>query len=115
MNRWPADSISRKIKVLMYHRVVDDERLARAHWMCTHIRDFRNQLRLLDRLGFTTITFDDYRLHLQGEVNLPRRPVILTFDDGYLDTYEAAFPALRESGMKAVVFVVADQQIMYNI
>src|SRR5690349_15935066 len=105
----------KKIKVFMYHRIVDDDHLARRYWTCLHLRDFKKHLELIDRCGFTTITFDDYRLYLNGELNLPRKPVILTFDDGYLDTYQLAFPALSEFGMKAVVFAVADRKIKGNI
>ena len=102
------------LKVLMYHRVVDDERLSASHWSCVHERDFRSHLEFLDRWGYTTITFDDYRLFLRGEANLPRKPVILTFDDGYLDTYTCAYPLLHEFGMNAVMFVLGDHRIRSN-
>ena len=102
------------MRVLMYHRIVDDERLSRAHWTCIHVQEFRRQLEFLDRRGFTPITGEDYRFFLQGRLNLPRKPVIITFDDGYLDTYQYAFPLLQEFGMKAVVFVVGDRAIQNN-
>lgn len=102
------------IKVLMYHRLVDDERLCRAHWTCVHVQDFRKQLEFLDARGFTAITFNDYRLFLSGELNLPRKPVIITFDDGYLDTYLYGFPMLQEFGMKAVVFVLGERESKDN-
>jgi peptidoglycan/xylan/chitin deacetylase (PgdA/CDA1 family) len=104
----------RVIKVLMYHRIVDTEQLSRTHWTCVHTQEFRRHLQLLDHWGFTAITFDDYRLYLAGELNLPRKPVILTFDDGYLDVYKNAFPILKEFGMKAVVFVLGNREIKKN-
>lgn len=104
----------RGIKVLMYHRIVDDPRLVQGHWTCVDVKEFRKQLEMLDRWGFTPITFEDYRLFQSGELNLPRKPVILTFDDGYLDTYTAAYPLLQEFGVKAVVFVFADQKTRTN-
>ena len=94
------------VKVLMYHRVVEDKAISDAHWSCVYVEDFRRQLELLDRWGFTAITFEDYRLFQSGELNLPKKPVILTFDDGYLDTYTVVFPVLQEYGVKAVVFVL---------
>jgi peptidoglycan/xylan/chitin deacetylase (PgdA/CDA1 family) len=101
-----------KIKVLVYHRVVNDDRLSHEYpWVCVHAREFRNQLELLDRWGFTAVTFDDIRLCLAGQLDLPRRPVVLTFDDGYLDMYENAFPLLCEYGMRAVVFALGDTRI----
>lgn len=103
------------MNVLMYHRIVDDESRAQRHWTCVHVDNLAQQLHMLDRCGFTTITFNDYRLSLSGEVNLPRKPVVISFDDGYLDTYRLAFPVLRELGMKAVVFVVAGKNVKSNI
>jgi len=110
-----GDRPGKSIKVLMYHRIVDDASLAQRHWTCLHVDNLAQQLRMLDRCGFTTITFDDYRLSLSGELNLPRKPVIVSFDDGFLDTYRLAFPLLRELGMKAVVFVVAGKNVRSNI
>ncbi len=103
------------IRVLMYHRVVDDLRIRRGDEFSVTRRALERQLALLERWGCTTITFDDYRLFLRGEVNLPRRPVILTFDDGYLDAYENAYPLLQKSGMKAVFFVLGDPSVRSNI
>jgi peptidoglycan/xylan/chitin deacetylase (PgdA/CDA1 family) len=98
----------------MYHRIVADNGLSKAHWTCVHVRDFRHQLELMERWGFTPITFDDYRQYLSGELNLPQKPVIITFDDGYQDIYEVAFPVLQELGMKAVVFALGNRQVKTN-
>lgn len=104
-----------KIKVLMYHRIVGTESLSYSYpQLCTHANEFRNHLSILERLGFTPITFEDYRLFQEGALNLPKKPIIITFDDGYLDTYENAFPLLQEFGMKAVIFVLGDRQIKEN-
>jgi peptidoglycan/xylan/chitin deacetylase (PgdA/CDA1 family) len=102
------------IKVLMYHRIVGDQDECNGHWTCVGVTNFRKQLEMIDRWGFTPITFEDYRLFRRGELSLPRKPIILTFDDGYLDTYTFAYPILREFGVKAVVFVVAEQRVESN-
>ncbi len=75
---------------------------------------FRRQLELLESWGYTTITFEDLFLCLSGELVLPKKPVIMTFDDAYADVYDVAFPLLLEFGMKAVVFVLADRTIGTN-
>lgn len=109
-----AGDLLNRPKVLMYHRIVDDKALSRSQSMCVHIDEFHKQLELIDQLGYTPITFDDYRLFQMGELYLPKKPVIITFDDGYLDVYRFAFPLLKEYGMKAVVFVVGDQSLKSN-
>jgi peptidoglycan/xylan/chitin deacetylase (PgdA/CDA1 family) len=65
----------------------------------------------LDRLlaeGYTTVSLYELAQALQTGASLPEKPVILTFDDGYRDNYQNAFPALRDRGMKATFFVVTD-------
>lgn len=65
----------------------------------------------LDRMqaeGFTTISLYTFLDHLTLGTPLPPKPVILTFDDGYRDNFEHAFPLLAERGMTATFFVVTD-------
>ena len=103
------------VKVLMYHRVVADRTLSDRYWFCVHVDDFRRQLELLEQWGFSSITFEDYRLFLRGDLDLPPKTVILTFDDGYLDTYTNAFPLVQEFRMKAVVFALGERKIRTNV
>lgn len=65
-------------------------------------------------MGYTPITFRDVLAYLEGTHPLPARPIILTFDDGYEDTYTLAFPLLQRYGMQAVVFAVADFERRWN-
>ncbi len=65
----------------------------------------------LDRLseeGYTTISLYDLMRHLNAGTALPEKPVIITFDDGYRDNYENAFPLLKARKMTATFFVVTD-------
>lgn len=102
-------------KVLMYHRLVEDKALSQQERNCLHIEEFHKQLEIIHQLGYTPITFNDYRLFLRHELQLPKKPLILTFDDGYLDTYRLAFPLLQQYGMKAVIFVLGDRSLKSNI
>lgn len=102
------------LKLLLYHRIANNQNLCDSHWSCVHVREFEKHLQLLDRWGYSAITLEDYRLSSEGKLNLPRKPIILSFDDGYLDTYELAFPLLQEYGMKAVVFVLGERKITSN-
>ena len=104
-----------KIKVLIYHRVVNAVNISYSYpAICISTQEFHNQMSMLERWGFTAITFEDYSLFLRGELNLPKKPVILTFDDAYLDFHENAFPVLEEFGMRAVIFCVADKKVTTN-
>ncbi len=66
---------------------------------------FQEQMSFLSESGYTTLTFDTLYAVLKGEATLPSKPIILTFDDGYIDFYVNAFPILRRYNLQAVVFV----------
>src|SRR4030067_1763886 len=100
-----------KIKVLLFHHVTAKSDMENNSAMIVKKEIFRKHLEWLDRWDYTTITFEDVRLFLAHELNLPNKPVIITFDDGYADVYEWAYPILREFGMKAVVFILGDRFI----
>lgn len=69
--------------------------------------DFREHVRSLARNGFTGIRFDRLLDAFEGRAVLPPKPVVLTFDDAYVNFYEHALPALREAGFSATVFAIA--------
>jgi peptidoglycan/xylan/chitin deacetylase (PgdA/CDA1 family) len=113
---FPGEGDPERIKVLIYHLVNGERTICEKNKkMCIHIDDFRNHLKFLDKWGYTAITFKDYQLYLEGELNLPKKPIIITFDDGYSETAKYTFPALKEFGMKAVYFVLGDRKIKTNI
>jgi hypothetical protein len=70
----------------------------------------RDQLRSLSAAGWQPVTLDDLRRAYAGTRRLPRKPLLLTFDEGYLATYEAADPVLRELHWPAVMFLRTDRQ-----
>lgn len=101
------------IKVLMYHRIVQQSSGDIANWHSLNSEDFRNQLKILDLFNYTPITFEDYHLYLEGKLTLPKKPIILTFDDGHLDTYRNALPILQEFDMRAVIFVIGNRDLQH--
>ena len=69
---------------------------------------FAAHLDAMQEAGYTTVSLYDLLAHLTNGVPLPEKPVIITFDDGYRDNYENAFPLLAQRGMTASFFVVTD-------
>jgi peptidoglycan/xylan/chitin deacetylase (PgdA/CDA1 family)/glycosyltransferase involved in cell wall biosynthesis len=105
----------RRVPVVMYHRIVEQPPVGSRHGTWVTSERLRAQLDSLARRRFATITFADYAAYLAGEKPLPKRPIILTFDDGYADNYTLALPLLREHGMRAVVFLIGDARITTNV
>jgi peptidoglycan/xylan/chitin deacetylase (PgdA/CDA1 family) len=69
---------------------------------------FRAQMKSLSKRGFTGIRADQLIAAWNGTAELPARPVVLTFDDGFANFGEVVVPSLVELGFRATVYVIAD-------
>jgi len=67
--------------------------------------NFESQIAWLAADGWTALTMQQYAGFLAG-APVPRKSILITFDDGYLDNWVHAHPILQKYGMHAVVFVV---------
>ena len=89
-----------RVPVLMYHAVSDDT------WGIKELfvkpSEMEKQLKYLVDHGYTTVTFEDL-----DRIDSIRKPVMLTFDDGYRDNYEELFPLLQKYNCKATVFMIS--------
>ncbi len=111
---WWRPVVSGGIPTLMYHKIGDyppGSQLAKL-WVTTE--DFRKQLEYLRDHGYTAINFADWRDAEKGVKPLPEKPVLITFDDGYMNNYELAYPLLREFGMKGCIFLVYETMDKHN-
>ncbi len=95
------------VPILMYHYVGLNPDLH------DHARDilsvtpdnFDAQLSYLESSGFTAIDFETLYNGLKGIGGLPAKPILLTFDDGYIDFFINAYPILQRHHMKGTVFI----------
>lgn len=99
------------VPILMYHYISvppDDADIYRLDLSVTP-DNFRVQMNWLKTNGYETISLYDliYALNI-GWPPLPDKPIILTFDDGYVDNYEFAFPILQELGYTGTFFILTD-------
>jgi peptidoglycan/xylan/chitin deacetylase (PgdA/CDA1 family) len=108
------DGNPEKIRVLFYHRIADTTAEGESTGVTISQRTFRAHLALLEKWGYAPITFHDYQLYLGGVLSLPKKPVILTFDDGYKDLHTYALPVMKEFGMRGVIFIVGDRRMRTN-
>lgn len=90
-----------KILVLNYHQIKDG-----SSYLSVHLNDFDAQMNYLVNQGYIAITPDALFSALEGELQLPPKPVLITFDDGYIDNYTNAFPILQKYGLRATIFII---------
>lgn len=72
------------------------------------------QMAWLAENDYTPVTLKDLLYHLRLGWPLPEKPVVLTFDDGYVDAYENAFPILLKYGFVGTFFVITDHMTFGN-
>ena len=92
------------VPVLNYHQVEEKNGNPLTLWP----DQFETQMAYLADEGYTTITIDEMMDALENGTPLPDKPVIITFDDGYADNYEYAYPILKKYGFKATIFLIYD-------
>ncbi len=61
----------------------------------------------LVQAGYESVSLSAVCRWLNGEDELPARPVVITFDDGYASVYEEAWPLLQTLGLQATLFLIA--------
>lgn len=97
------------IPVLNYHQINDvDENM-----LTVSTTEFETQMTWLEENGYKTITISELLNALEGKESLPERPVLITFDDGYIDNYQCAFPILKKHNMKACIFLISEYVSLY--
>lgn len=104
------------IPILMYHKVPDTEFIAQHRIFITKY-NFEKHLQFFKKKKFTTISFkelEEFRSLKNDPRNFPKKPLIITFDDGYADNLFNAGPLLRQYGMKATIFLLADETVRSN-
>ncbi len=96
--------------ILGYHRVVEDFDSEARNEMPSMLTGAAMFERHLDLVGqhFRFATLDEIGAHLASGEPLDEHLAAVTFDDGYRDNYDIAFPILKRKGIPAAVFVVTD-------
>jgi len=89
------------VPILTYHAIGDHQSP-----LFTSTAMFEAQLSSLAAAGYETISLPDVINWLNGEGEIPKRSVVLTFDDGYASICQTAWPMLKSFGFGATIFLV---------
>lgn len=96
------------IPILMYHKIKDQvENTEEDQSMSVSTANFEAQLKALLEAGYTPINFKQLQDYLEGTAGLPKKPILITADDGYLCNYTKAYPILKKYNAQATFFVTS--------
>lgn len=98
----PDETVSRDVPVLMWHNLAEES----SGDMTISVDTFRAQIEALHEADFKTVSLQQLYDYVHFGTELPEKPIVLTFDDGYLSNYEYAYPILQEYDMQATIFAI---------
>lgn len=87
--------------ILMYHGVLDNPSGGKE--LFVRVSDFDKQMKYLKDEGYTPLYLSEI-----ASANNFAKPVIITFDDGYSDVYQNAYPILKKYNLKGNLYVITD-------
>ena len=95
-----------RVPILMYHKIapINKQSKVRGHYVSPGL--FARQMTLLSLLGFQTVDLDSL---YESNQKLPRKPIVITFDDGYQNFADNAQPVLSSHKFESTVFLVSNQ------
>lgn len=96
-----------RVPILMYHSICDSASASFEPFTVSPAA-FSEQLQLIQENDFTPITVTAFATAIHNKSNaLPDKPVVLTFDDGFSDFYDTAFPILKTYETTATLYMVS--------
>lgn len=93
---------NRGVPVLYYHSVresADNEVTISPEMLKTQLKYIKDQ-------GYVTLTISELKEYLLNNSPIPKKSIVITFDDGYMDNYFNAFPILKNLNMVATIFCI---------
>lgn len=97
------------VGILMYHSVMEnpDDVVDSIGSIVHSAPVFETQMQTIAR-DFQPVSLEDAGRYVMGEAEFRKRPVVVTFDDGYADNYEVAMPILNRCGVPASFYITVD-------
>lgn len=114
---WPRNrknknaDVDVKIPILLYHdfvTIVPDSDPDNFNYINTP-QSFEENIKVLLENGYTIISFQELDDANNGKIELPKKPILISMDDGYYSNYEYIFPILKKYNVKASIFIVTDK------
>lgn len=101
INDYEADN-KVKIPVLMYHSIEYEK----GNELRVPKETFEKHMQWLHEKGFYTLTMKEYYKAITTGKQVPKKSILITFDDGYKDNYTNGLPIMKRYKMKGTIFVI---------
>lgn len=98
----PYPAMMADVPVLLYHSIVEEP----GSYLEVSPETFDAQMRFLAENGYHAVTTQELINYVYHGGELPDKPVLISFDDGYQNNYDYAWPILREHGLKATIYAI---------
>lgn len=106
---------AKEVPVLLYHHILPQEDMDTYGWndndSVISLEDFQGQMKYLKDNGYYTATLKELEQFIKAERKLPKKTVVITFDDGYLSNVVHAYPIMKEYGFKGTIFIIGDSEL----
>jgi len=96
------DTLSVRLPIIMYHQIKNHDT---GKDVITEY-ELENDLKFLQENSYNTINISQLLDYVENNAPLPENPIILSFDDGYLNNYVNVFPLLKKYNMKIVLSII---------
>lgn len=106
----PADTTP--LPIIMYHSVLKDTSRSGKYVITPDM--FENDLKFFQAQGYTAVFMSDVIDFVKHNTPLPPKPIVLTFDDGFLNNKTYVVPLLEKYNQKAVISVVGEYTAQYS-
>lgn len=93
------------VPVIMHHSIGIPNKNWQWNYLTCPYNVFENQLKWLEKKKFHTISLQQLYNYMNEGIDLPMNPIVLTFDDGFLDNWVFAYPLLKKYGFKGTIYV----------
>ncbi|MCL2352711.1 MAG: polysaccharide deacetylase family protein [Firmicutes bacterium] len=99
-----AQREKREVPIIMYHNITKNQSQLGKYAISP--KEMENDLIYLRNNGYETVLMQDLIDYVNGEGELPEKPIVLTFDDGNSGDYNYLLPLLKKYDMKAVCSII---------
>ncbi|MNO71141.1 Poly-beta-1,6-N-acetyl-D-glucosamine N-deacetylase precursor [compost metagenome] len=104
------DGTAKEVPVLMYHYITPKEyNKEPGNKSVINLETFENNMKYLHEQGYYTASLEELEKYVRGEISLPLKTAVITFDDGYQNNYIYAYPILKNYGFRAAIFVIGSK------